>query len=243
MENTPRLIMAAGFAFLSGYTDMICYTRHQSMSVMMTGNMLMAGCQMADAHLIDVLYYVLIILCFMVGAASYRVVEAKFPGSGATRLAWAAVLLVAVAEALDYATDGCKWLVCFLSPIFGVLNTVSTGNVISATTTMATGHFLSISGLAATAYLKGGISDQDYDKAKMSGVVIASIILGIIIGDLVEDSVGKEKHFLFVPVAPAVAALFIWHDRLARLSMQAPMSSSESESESEALEANQNGPK
>lgn len=215
MTRASKRAIAACFGFVGGYTDMICYTRHHSMAVMMTGNMLLAGRQVAESQYLKVCYYVAIIACFCTGATVYRLVESRDPGRGASRCAVLCALLIAIAELFDFLLDGNKWLVCFLSPVFGVLNSVSAGGVISATTTMATGHFLSLSACFAK-FMRRSASADDRDKAVLSVIVVLCIVAGIIVGDFIEDAVGQEKHFLFVPVAPMVVFLFCWSDRLTR---------------------------
>lgn len=220
-----RLALMAVLGALAGYTDTICYKRNQSMAVMMTGNLLVGGRAFADMRdsfdkIVTVLYYVTLIFSYCFGSFTYRLAETKRAGAGATMLAPIIVILFVLCEVLDFVIEEqarTRWLMCLLAPCFGAANNMSLAGCISVNATTATGHLVTIGNLFGKRAL-AGLSGEERNKVRISTVILLSFLGGIIVADVVSDPF-ERRHWLFLPVGPLLAMVFVLHDRIARSGM------------------------
>jgi uncharacterized membrane protein YoaK (UPF0700 family) len=232
-----RLAFMGSLALLAGYTDTICYKRNQAMAVSMTGNFIVGGRAFADMHdgeekVMMFIYYASLILSYSLGGVAYRIAENKRTGRGATLLAPLVVLLIIVQEVLEFTLVGehrVRWLMCFLTPCFGAANVMSLTGFVAADATTPTRHLLSVNN--ALGRMTAGVSEEDRVTLWRSGTVILSFVGGILLGDFASDPL-QNYHWLFLPVGPLLAVLFVVHDRLTAM-LQIPLPDLE---KAEALE-------
>jgi uncharacterized membrane protein YoaK (UPF0700 family) len=225
---TKHRIIACCFSFVTGYTDVISVTRWHVFATMMTGNVVWMGRTVTPQSGSErrPAFYIAVILAFFAGAVAYRVAEVRWPNRGASLLGLplgtilmsgeAALLtgLVSPTSRLYYAS------VLSVVPMFGVLNAACLAGKLATTTTLATGHLVTLSGAAAKVLQREPFSQLERVKLMMSVLVFASIFAGATAGASVyylSDGVsGSGSHGALLPVGPLLALLFWLHDHLAK---------------------------
>eukprot|EP00429_Kryptoperidinium_foliaceum_P039067 CAMPEP_0176171888 /NCGR_PEP_ID=MMETSP0120_2-20121206/88033_1 /TAXON_ID=160619 /ORGANISM="Kryptoperidinium foliaceum, Strain CCMP 1326" /LENGTH=241 /DNA_ID=CAMNT_0017509799 /DNA_START=297 /DNA_END=1019 /DNA_ORIENTATION=+ len=109
-------------------------------------------------------------------------------------------------------------LVLGYTPLFGILSSASLNGRLGTTTTMATGHILSLANAAVKRCLDGPLSFQDRRKTCMSLQILLWLAFGASVGAVVQARVAADlrAHGALVWVAPAMLVLFFAHDHLAK---------------------------
>eukprot|EP00429_Kryptoperidinium_foliaceum_P096262 CAMPEP_0176243886 /NCGR_PEP_ID=MMETSP0121_2-20121125/31150_1 /TAXON_ID=160619 /ORGANISM="Kryptoperidinium foliaceum, Strain CCMP 1326" /LENGTH=317 /DNA_ID=CAMNT_0017583483 /DNA_START=98 /DNA_END=1051 /DNA_ORIENTATION=+ len=196
---------------------------------MMSGNAIFMGKVMfgndpfkGEPHRLS--YYLVVIATFLLGSISFLCVERRYPNRGASIVSvpFAAVMLVlelvAISDLITPFTKSYHVLVLGYTPLFGILSSATLNGRLGTTTTMATGHLLSLGNLLVKRVLDGPLSLADWRKTCMSMQILLWIILGATVGAEVQSRVAKDTrgHGALTWVAPAMLVLFFAHDHLSK---------------------------
>lgn len=221
-RRAKHRMIACAFSFVTGYTDVISVTRWKVFMTMMTGNVVMMG---RTVHR-DPLIYVAIMTSFFLGAMGYRLAETRWPNRGASMLGlpfgllmvcWEAVLMADITFPDDrlYA-----FVAMAYAPTFGLLNAACMAGKLATTTTLATGHLVALANVCAKLLQRQKLSDMEGGKVLMSVVIFMSLLLGAIVGSVMQYFCGgRGTHGALLPVGPVLSLLFWLHDHLAKPQM------------------------
>lgn len=224
-------LIAAALSFVAGYTDAISVTRWHVFATMMTGNLIYVGRSTVNAQSNDVQesytgawYYALVLLTFSCGVAAWKLAEHCYPDRGASTVGIPFAFLMVTMELVLMWTPWVRGYtmaysltVLAYAPMFGVMNAACTAGRLATTTTVATGHMVTVVSLAVKALcLRQELSQAERGKCIQSVAIIGSTLAGVMLGVAVYLSRGKGSHGALIPVGPALAVLFWLHDHLAK---------------------------
>jgi len=221
--------IACAFAFVSGYVDIFSVSRWRVFVTMMSGNAIFMGRVLfgnepshGEPHKLS--YYFVVIASFLLGSISFLCAERKFPNRGASIVAlpftsmMLALEVIAISGLIDPLTKTYSVLVLGYTPLFGILSSATLNGRLGTTTTMGTGHLLSLGNMLVKRVLDGPLSASDWRKTCMSSQILLWIIIGATVGAEVQSRIAKDDkaHGALFWVAPIMLLLFFAHDHLSK---------------------------
>ena len=212
----PRLL-AAGFAFFGGWADVICLVRYNAFAGMQTGNIVMIGKSMVSDSLVDVLFYVAVVLCNMSGVIClellkwYRTVRGH--GSrkrAATLLALPIAALLLTCDALD--TQGTsRWHVCLVATALGAQNAlVGSPDSLAVLTTIMTGNIAKLGACIVSLLKAQGRRKESLETWKTYGTNLALVlatVAGAVGAALMLRAADVDEHPTLWCLAPNAVGL------------------------------------
>lgn len=125
-RRNDRVLLACGFAFTTGWVDVLCTCRYGAFGTMMTGNSIFLAKSVVNGHLVDLLFYSATILSYCIGVGMNRHLDLLLRERTAAR--WIAVPVTICCLAVDlfrFFLGPSRWYVCFVALACGCVNVVS----------------------------------------------------------------------------------------------------------------------
>jgi len=221
-------LCAAGFAFATGFTNIICVTRYSAFGTMMTGNLLMTGKSYAETGMAigadgifpTPLFFLLIICARNLGLFLHYLLRTRpltNKVGAATILAPIMVMAIFTLEYLKYSGLAPwipeRWHVWAVAFGFGVQSTVAS-RAMSVPTMLATGHLTNIWSTVVEVAMK----DQPLTNLRTllaPCAVCVAILLGAFAGASANKQfTGQMEHaFLLTPITVFHAILMVLVER------------------------------
>lgn len=221
VESKPRrddrVMLACGFAFTTGWTDVLCTLRFGAFGTMCTGNAIYLAKSVSNGSVYEFLFYTSAILCYCLGVFVHRHLDKKLEEATSALVMSIPVATCCLAvDALGVLFGHNRYYVCFISLACGIVNVVSQ-RVAGAVTNAVTGNLQKLT-LALWEHL---CSDDPLDEpsrrsALVTLLVVASFLTGIGLSavslNLLSEESYLHEHLNFVPVAVAFTLLLWRHD-------------------------------
>lgn len=202
------LSLASIFAFLAGYSNVLCYSKFQCYATMMTGNIVTMSIYLGEQQWKDALWRCTFVVCFLVGSVISRVIElggqrcsssSSSSRSGMTVsqqkqnhckvIAPIVIVIFAIAEKLLSSTSSSssegkyKIVIPILALGYGMVYATANRALNATMTQLLTGHVTKL-GSSFSDYLIGGGSKPWSGKKEviMSSCILASFVSGGVVG-------------------------------------------------------------
>lgn len=210
-----KALLTIGFAFASGWSDVICFARYASFAALMTGNTVKAGIASAtesDQRAVNVVYYLCIVLSYIAGGAIFEGVKSVRPKRVGMLLAPFCLGMNILSDVLFRFVGDSRWQVCLLAPTFGIQNSMTFGGEMATNTTIITGNTQKVS-QALYQLLTGKMT-----RAKANAIIpplcaIVSTLLASVAGAFVLMDVAKmNAEWLFIPAGVLQSSMMVLHD-------------------------------
>jgi len=225
-HDLKKALLMAGFSFVNGWVDALCLIRYRAFATMMVGNMLTFGHVAVSffiaeegetaSHLPNPLFYVFLVVLFMMGVSSYRILERWRGWSGKhfapLVVAWIVVHDLLEGSAYEFLTSG--WTVLRLAPVFGMQDAMTVRNGFGSLPWCTTNNVVTMA-FASTDLIMGRFSMpiEEWRKLVTSCIMFAAMILGTVGGAAYNALAPDELHEMEMAViAPWFGLLFLLND-------------------------------
>ena len=212
-----RVLLACGFAFATGWVDVLCTVRFGAFGTMMTGNSINLGKAMVNESISDVLFYSTALVAYCIGVLIHRTIDFKLAEKTSAVAAAAPIVttsLLAV-DVMSFFLGPSRYYVAFACMACGCLNVVSQ-KVAGVATNAVTGNLQRLT-MALWEYLYWAEHEPLTPEAKRFAIVTAYVVVSLLAGvslSALSINFAIVQHLNFVPVAIAFTLLLYAHDQV-----------------------------
>lgn len=213
-RRNDRVLLAMGFAFTTGWVDVLCTLRFGAFGTMMTGNSIFMAKSVVSGSATDFCFYFSAIACYCLGVCIHR--HTDYIRGDRTSALSAACVVAPCCLAVDvcrYLFGPSRYYVCFISVACGVVNVVSQ-TVAGVVTNAVTGNLQKLSNFCwEMVFLPHcDIGRACKRHAMITALVTSSFLLGIGLSAITLNTDFGGANLNWFPVA-AVFTLLLWgHD-------------------------------
>lgn len=205
---------ASAMAFLTGWGQLATYFKYQTFSTMMTGNTMWMALAAVEGRVLDVLYYMSVILSYLFGQAAFRRSDLTLKSKSLTFVCAPLVLMLFVGSDVLMKILQQRWLpISMLAFGFGIINSV--GQEVAGTLTFViTGHYSRLSHQIVDRFSKTAGRKKFRNEATVKNVVVVlSFIAGIVMAGATKNCWPALWSRSFTVLGILYASLFLWQDR------------------------------
>lgn len=210
-RRNDRVLLACGFAFTTGWVDVLCTMRFGAFGTMMTGNSIFVAKSIVSGSFADLLFYTSVVVCYCIGVVLHRVLDHAL---GERTSALAAAIPVAtccvLVDVCHAALGPSRYYVCFVSVACGCVNVVSQ-KIAGVVTNAVTGNLQKLSSACWEHVMYKPLGPGCRRHVFITAVVHVSFLSGIGLSAVSLNLVG-DTHLNFIPPAFAFTLLLWGHD-------------------------------